>query len=67
MRLTTLIVLVLSAAALMAGPSDRACGTLSAQGTCCCTMPNGLQCCGASVNCGAGIVSGCPCSSRLGG
>ncbi len=39
---------------------DRPAGCETAQ-TCCCTMANGLQCCGASVNCASGAVSGCPC------
>ena len=43
---------------------DRPAGCETAQ-TCCCTMANGLQCCGASVNCGSGAVSGCPCGTLV--
>lgn len=64
-RLVIVLTLALAAPTAIA-QSVPACDT--AQGTCCCTMSNGLQCCGQSVACGSGAVSGCACGGlTLGG
>lgn len=67
MRLGGLIAVFVMLALSPAYAQQTTCGTQSAQGTCCCTQPNGIQCCGMATICGSGIISGCACSSiRIG-
>ncbi len=35
--------------------------------TCCCTMANGVRCCGASGLCNGGAIAGCPCRNPASG
>ncbi len=43
------------------GAGDRPQECDVALGTCCCTLPSGLQCCGTAGNCDSGIIPGCDC------
>ncbi|KAB2880575.1 MAG: hypothetical protein F9K34_16715 [Albidovulum sp.] len=61
-RPLAILVLCLLPAPALAQDKPPACETAQ---TCCCTMANGLQCCGASAACGSGAVSGCACGTLV--
>ncbi|MEL6204695.1 MAG: hypothetical protein AAFR47_05225 [Pseudomonadota bacterium] len=72
MRVLFLVLMLLPLAGAAAqsglgGPGAATTGLCLTAQTCCCTMDNGVRCCGPSGNCNGGAISGCPCRATADG